>query len=823
MFNRLWTSSVCSTALMTLVCTGAVADDVYMVPLAKSTIESIATNRSSTDTSPGIATLSPASSASPSSIAIVGQSTPKSVPVLGARTAAAEVLPAKAPPAANVDEKAAAEAAAAEPASLKPAATLGPIVKVEQQPEPVAAQATAAPAASAVSVQTPLAPSPVAVTAAPAVEPVATTATSTPTSPPPPVAAAPVEPPASPAPPTMAATAAADQVASPVTAPAANNAPVATTATVPTAAPAATVEAKAPDATPVVATPPVIAPSVAVAPQAAPEPVVSPVTSVKVAPADETAATETPAPAAVVVPVAPVASAPALTQDMIGAALKTAIETHFTGKAHDEKKLNAEEKKAHAAVVAFYAGRNYQPLWVDPKGLTRHADEAIERLSRAGEDGLNPNDYPAPALTGEPTAETLAKAEITLTESTMKYARQAEAGRFDPLRLSELVTAKPTIPDPDGVLKTLASAPNVADALEAYNPQHEGYKRLKAKLAEIGPVKTLAPQARVPAGPTIRPGEKDTRVALLRNRLGVTGTATADDAAIYDDSLVEAVKSFQKKSGLKPSGLIGPQTVDAVNEAVPGADTRAADIIANMERWRWLPRNLGDLYVMVNIPDFALTVVKDGAVTHRTKAIVGRVANQTPVFSDTMTHIIVNPYWNVPYSIVKKEYLGKAQETKGEALTRGNFEVEVGNKTVDPTTVDWATVNAAEVHLRQRPGEGNALGNIKFMFPNQHSVYIHDTSSRGLFVQSYRSLSHGCVRVQDPFSFADALMVDEPTGITGAKLKSMIGGGEKYLWLKKTIPVHIAYFTAFVDDAGTLQTRPDLYGHNARTKQLLGL
>ena len=172
---------------------------------------------------------------------------------------------------------------------------------------------------------------------------------------------------------------------------------------------------------------------------------------------------------------------------------------------------------------------------------------------------------------------------------------------------------------------------------------------------------------------------------------------------------------------------------------------------------------------------------------------------------------------------MKKEFLGKAAETQGASLKRGNFEVEVGNHTVDPSTVDWTTVSPGQVHIRQRPGDGNALGNIKFMFPNQHSVYIHDTSSRGLFQQSYRSLSHGCVRVHEPFSFADALMAEEPTGITGAKLKSMIGGGEKYLWLKRTIPVHIAYFTAFVDEAGELQSRPDLYGHNAKVKQLLGL
>ena len=167
--------------------------------------------------------------------------------------------------------------------------------------------------------------------------------------------------------------------------------------------------------------------------------------------------------------------------------------------------------------------------------------------------------------------------------------------------------------------------------------------------------------------------------------------------------------------------------------------------------------------------------------------------------------------------------LAKAQASGGAALSRGNFEVEVGNRAVDPPTVDWSTVAAHQVTIRQRPGGGNALGNIKFMFPNQHSVYIHDTSSRGLFANSYRALSHGCVRVHEPFAFADAVLSEEPGGLGGAQLKKMLGGGEKQVMLKRQVPVHIAYFTRFVDDGGHLETRRDVYGHDARMKRLLGL
>ena len=188
-----------------------------------------------------------------------------------------------------------------------------------------------------------------------------------------------------------------------------------------------------------------------------------------------------------------------------------------------------------------------------------------------------------------------------------------------------------------------------------------------------------------------------------------------------------------------------------------------------------------------------------------------------------MEYVVVNPYWNVPYSIVQKEMLAKAQASGGAALARGNFEVEIGNRTVDPTTVDWTTVSASRVSIRQRPGGGNALGNVKFMFPNQHSVYIHDTSSRGLFAQSYRALSHGCVRVHEPFAFADAVLSQEPDGLDGARLKKMLGGGEKQIMLKRQVPVHITYFTEWVDDAGQVQTRRDVYGHDARMRRILGL
>lgn len=535
-----------------------------------------------------------------------------------------------------------------------------------------------------------------------------------------------------------------------------------------------------------------------------------------------------PAPATVPAPVvtapAPVVAAPAVVAGVPVERIVEVLKADLTDKTRI--KGSAEERRIRGAIAAFYEARDWQPLFVDGNGLTRRAEQAADRLRHAADDGLDPSTYLVGRPKGDAGETTLAEFEVGYAAAALRYAMHAMSGRFEPTRLSELATAKPPQVDPAAALAEFAASSDLSATLEAYNPPHEGYRRLKAKLAEMGGYTPPPPVVQVPNGPTLKPGQKDGRVAALRERLGVG--ATASDGELYDDPLVEAVKAFQKEKGLKPTGLVGPATVSLLNDPGTAGETKAvelkpADIVANMERWRWLPRELGSLHVFVNIPDYQLAIVRDGKEVHRTRVIVGRVANQTPVFSETMTHIIVNPYWNVPVSILKKEMLGKIQETAGSYLDRGNYEVVVGKRVVSASEVDWANVNPNAVSVRQRPGGGNALGNIKFMFPNQHSVYLHDTSSRGLFSQTYRALSHGCVRVHEPFAFADALLAEEPGGLDGKQLKGMIGGGEKYLWLKRKLEVHLAYFTAFVGPDGKLESRADVYGHNARTKKLLGI
>jgi murein L,D-transpeptidase YcbB/YkuD len=486
------------------------------------------------------------------------------------------------------------------------------------------------------------------------------------------------------------------------------------------------------------------------------------------------------------------------------------------------------------AIAATYSDRDWQPVFSDANGLTPKATALVERLGRAAFDGLDPASY---AVGTQPTSVDpieLATHEIDLVATALRFARDASQGRIDPRRISSLITVDLHRMDAATILRTLATSPDMNAALDSFNPQHPGFQALRAKLAAVMAERAVLDNRQVeqpppiPTGPALRVGVRDTRVTLVRNRLGLdaSGGTTANDADLFDASLAAAVRTFQREHGLTVTGIVGPQTLERLNAGpltpVEEADRTIADIIANLERWRWLPRDLGRRHVLVNVADFSLVIKRDGDVIHRARTIVGKVdvERQTPIFSDMMDHLVVNPSWNVPPSIVRKEMMGKL---RSGGLSNGNWDVSLNGRRVDPATVDWSTVSPAAVHVRQKPGPSNALGNIKFMFPNNHAVYIHDTASRGLFAEDYRALSHGCVRVHEPFEFANALLEDEPN-ISGDSLKRMVGvGGERFIRLKTPIPVHISYFTSFIDDNGQLVTRPDIYGHHGRLKAALGL
>jgi murein L,D-transpeptidase YcbB/YkuD len=513
------------------------------------------------------------------------------------------------------------------------------------------------------------------------------------------------------------------------------------------------------------------------------------------------AATPTAAPAAA--PAEP-AAAPAY-QTAAGPALSTVdqqiadkLREYLTGKAD-----RIIEHKSKQAVDAFYAARNYAPLWLNDGNPADRAKAVAKFLANVAVDGLDPADYPLPEIKSGADAGALADAELKYTETVLTYARHAQIGRVHFSRISADISYNLVPPEPAEVLGGLVDASDVAGALERFNPPHAGYKALKAKLAEAREAKNGGGAARIAAGPVLKLVPKtpmqDPRVPLLRERLGIAGD-TSDTA--YDKTVAEAVKKFQESHHLAASGQLTAATLDAING--PKHDRDVDIILANMERWRWLPHDLGNAYVMVNIPDFTLRVMKDGAQVWKTKIVSGAPGTRaTPLLTETMKYITVNPTWNVPPSIINNEYLPALQQ--------------------DPTVLDRMGLKLEHNHdgtvrIYQPPGAANALGRIRFNFPNKFLVYQHDTPDKYLFSREVRDYSHGCMRVENPDKYAEVLLgVSQPQdGYTAERIRKMYGSGEIDIHLKNPIPVHITYQTAYVNDDGKLIIRDDIYGRDAR-------
>lgn len=463
--------------------------------------------------------------------------------------------------------------------------------------------------------------------------------------------------------------------------------------------------------------------------------------------------------------------------------------------------------KDREAIQAFYALGDFKPIWIEKGAFNAAANAAIARLRAAGEDGLDPNAYPVPVvgkLSRPDTDAEIAEADLKLSASLALYARDARGGRVNPAAISKLITPTLDLPSADAVLTRLAAAgAGAGEVLQGYNPRQPGYLALKQRLAGLRTGRTQgAPSVKLPDGPVLKLGMNDPRVPLLRSRFGLesrsAGTldAAPGESDAYDRSVADAVRDFQRSRGLPANGTLTRATVAALaNPSMPKASASEADLLVNMERWRWLPSELGPDYVFVNVPEFKLKVFREGRLRDETRVIVGKPTSPTPTFSGMMEYAVVNPSWYVPPSILK-QMLASGRTAGFEVVRRGGA-----------------------ISLRQPPGERNALGFIKFMFPNQHAVYLHDTPNRSLFSASTRAFSHGCVRVDDPFRFADAVLPNW----TQERLKKLIGKGERTLRLPEKLPVHLAYFTAEVDDLGSYRTLPDLYGYDGPMKVALGL
>src|ERR1700722_5193128 len=541
-----------------------------------------------------------------------------------------------------------------------------------------------------------------------------------------------------------------------------------------------------------------------------------PATTGSIAPAQDSTppatAETTPAPAATATPAAtpePVttASAPAAPTPSAApaapalSAADTAVVDQLRNLSSGKYDRIVGNKKDRTIVDAFYSGRDYAPLWITDGKLNERGKAVIAYLGHVEQDGLDPADYPVPNFSALSEPGDLAEAELKLDMTIITYAHHASTGRVHWSRVSSDIYYPVTAPEPADVLAAMVEAKDMAKALDAYEPRTPGYLALKAKLAEIRAGKMEAKKSPVANGPAPKVGASDDRVPLLRERLNVSG-----DGTTFDKPLADGVKKYQQEHKLRVTGTLTQETIDALNGHTP--DKPVDIILANMERWRWMPHDLGNTYVFINLADFTLRVMHDGKPYWTTRIVDGKPEMPTPIMQAEMKYITINPTWNVPPSIVNHEYLPALQQ--------------------DPTVLDRMGLKVGKnpdgtVHIWQPPGDKNALGRIRFNFPNKFLVYQHDTPDKNLFAYEKRAYSHGCMRVQDPQHYAEVLLslVRPGEGYSEDKIRKMIAaGGETDIQFPTFVPVNLTYQTAFVDDDGKLQFRDDMYG---RDKALIAL
>ncbi len=474
------------------------------------------------------------------------------------------------------------------------------------------------------------------------------------------------------------------------------------------------------------------------------------------------------------------------------------------------------EAEDRAAVAAFYQGRQCRPLWVGEQGPTQGAALVMAELGRAADWGLSASDFKLSAANRAMpwTFEQTAAAELEITAAVLRYAHQAEGSRIpEPdKQLSSYLDRTPKLSSASDVLARIAVDPNPDQVLRSFQPSQDQFQKLKALLARLrGQTTDPADRFLIPnRGPMLQLGVRDPDVAILKQRFGIASEAGSEQ--LFDEPLLAAVKSFQASKALQDDGIIGPATRALLSGEEPETSSdKIAAVIDNMEEWRWMPRSLGATHILVNIPSFSIVLTDKDKTIFDERVVVGTADKQTPIFSKSMTTIVLKPRWNIPDSIKLSMLLS------GRSIERQGFIVMRNGHTVDSTKVNWAKANITEYTFYQPSGDDNALGLVKLLFPNKHSVYLHDTPSRYLFNEPVRLYSHGCMRVRNPQDFAQNIFnIDR--GDAAPNVKKLVADGpmDNEFTLNKPIPVHVGYFTVWVDDDGRPKYYNDWYGHQKR-------
>ncbi|MBT0780673.1 L,D-transpeptidase family protein [Paracoccus sp. pheM1] len=476
----------------------------------------------------------------------------------------------------------------------------------------------------------------------------------------------------------------------------------------------------------------------------------------------------------------------------------------------------AEQVADHPGLADFYGTNGLKPIFAGAEGALRRA-ALIEALGQAASHGLPPARYRQAALrrldgAGADTVED----EIRFARAFADWSRDVSGGILDPRKVEPGIKREVQRPRTGDLLRAFAAADDPAAMLAALPPQDPRYEALRQALARQSQLVAPADAPPVPEG-LWREGTSDAAVAALRVRLASVGFAAAPMGSplTYDGALAQAVAAYQQAAGLPADGVAGPRTVARLNR---GTGPEAEAILVALERMRWMAgHDLNARHVWVNLPEFNARIYENGREVFETRVVIGK-ANQefeTPEFSETMKYMVVNPRWNVPRSITVKEYLPRLQANR-HAVSHLDVVDGAGN-VIPRDRIDFRKYSAKTFpyRMRQKPSDDNALGQVKFMFPNPWNIYLHDTPTKHLFNQSSRAYSHGCIRVGRPVDLAHELLkgqVESPEAVFAKALKS---GRETYLNLRPPVPVHLVYFTAFPDETGQIRRFPDIYGRDA--------
>lgn len=500
-------------------------------------------------------------------------------------------------------------------------------------------------------------------------------------------------------------------------------------------------------------------------------------------------------------------------------------------------KLAVGEESILASVMLprFYERRSYRPAWINDNGPIFQVKSFINEIKDARHEGLRPEDYHLIKIESimreirrsqekkTPfNPRMLVDLELLLTDSFLIYGSHLLTGKVNPESIDAEWFANRREADMVQIIEAALDSNQIAESLKNLLPAQTGYKRLKSALAQYRETLIKGGWNTIPEGSKIQKGDRGIRIIALRNRLIASKDLRfleKSDEDVFDDKLEEAVRRFQRRHGLDIDGIVGTLTLAALNVPV---EERELQIELNMERWRWLPQDLGSKHILVNIANFELDVNENNKQVMTMRVVVGKQYRRTPVFSANMTYLVLSPHWHIPPRLAIQDKLPLIRKDVSY-LEKQKIRVFQGwgteTKEIDPTSIDWSQITAKNFNFRlcQDPGPLNALGRVKFMFPNRFNVYLHDTPSRELFGKTVRAFSSGCIRIEKPIELVVYHLQGDPRWTKESILAAIDRGIEQTLILKDPVPVHLLYWTAWAEEDGLIHFRDDIYG---RDKQL---